>query len=97
MWKLTFGKIPEGLHVCHKCDNRGCVNPDHLFLGTPADNIKDMISKGRDFNRLQRKLTPDVVAAIRADAANMGYGKYSQLARKYNIADTNIRKVLPQC
>lgn len=47
-WTLTFGEIPEKLWVLHKCDNPPCVRPDHLFLGTPNDNVQDMISKGRD-------------------------------------------------
>jgi len=46
-----IGDIPTGMFVLHQCDNRGCVNPDHLLIGTQKDNAQDMINKGRGFNQ----------------------------------------------
>ncbi len=46
-WTLASGPIPEGMLVCHTCDTRNCVRPDHLFLGTAKDNTRDMMQKGR--------------------------------------------------
>lgn len=47
-WEYHHGKIPKGVFVCHKCDNPKCFRVDHLFLGTPSDNMQDMIWKKRD-------------------------------------------------
>ncbi len=55
------GEVPEGINVCHTCDYKRCINPEHLFLGTQQDNINDMISKGRKDNRIGSKNTQAIL------------------------------------
>ncbi len=50
MWEMLHGPIPDGMQVLHRCDNRCCVRPKHLFLGTPRDNTQDMLRKGRAYD-----------------------------------------------
>lgn len=76
-WELHNGPIPDGLIVMHRCDNRVCINPTHLMLGTYADNSADMIAKGRSVKSGPKgtetwnaKLTEDDVRAIRQRRAN---------------------------
>lgn len=69
-YEVWVGPIPEGLCVCHRCDNPPCINPAHLFLGTRADNNKDRTAKGRaarGMRNSQCKLTESEVRAIRSD------------------------------
>lgn len=81
---LTWvGPIADGLNVCHHCDNRGCINPAHLFLGTAADNQADMRSKGRQNDPV--KLSDQDVTAIRA-AYTGRRGQQTELANAYGVS-----------
>ena len=89
-WKIHYGTIQDGLHVCHRCDNRLCVNPDHLFIGTQADNMADMIAKGRGKNPAPHyKYSADVVIAVRRMYAN-GIKK-AEIARTTNLPFSTVR------
>lgn len=52
-WQLFVGEIPAGMHVLHKCDNRKCVNPEHLYVGTAKDNVRDKIERCPWYGRMK--------------------------------------------
>lgn len=99
-WEWHNGqKIPDGLLVCHKCDTPACVNPDHLFLGTPADNAHDMWRKGRGkvlirpgSSHLSAKLTEADIPAIVAEY--MAGASSSVIAEKYAVHKNTIGAIL---
>lgn len=64
-YELHAEEIPHGMFICHRCDTPACINPDHLFIGTPKDNVADMDAKGRGRREPPRKLTDEQVAHIR--------------------------------
>lgn len=87
------GVIPKGMHVCHTCDNPRCVNPDHLFLGTPKENMQDKIAKGR--SRIPKgedshyaKITEDQARSILLDMRS-----YTRIARENGLTISGVSDI----
>lgn len=87
--------IPSGMYVCHSCDNPSCVNPDHLWLGTDADNLADKINKGRQARGervLSAKLTEaDIPEIFRLRQQGLFY---REIAKRFNVTTGHIGDVL---
>lgn len=104
-YTLHFGSIPDGLCVCHHCDNPPCVNPSHLFVGTHGDNARDRSSKGRDGSkkypdRMRRFGVVNGSSKLSFEAVQMIRRKYSEgttraaLAREYKVWPNAIQGIL---
>jgi len=87
-WELHNGPIPSGMLVCHHCDMPPCVRPDHLFLGTPADNSHDRDRKGRQGASPQAKLTQAQVSELRMRRASGE--KLKDLAQTFGVHWTTV-------
>lgn len=93
-WVIRFGKIPENMCVCHTCDNRSCVNPDHLFLGTYEDNNKDRKEKGRSAvgeNAPTAKLTEKDVVLIKKLISKGATQR--AIAKQFNVRHVTIGNI----
>lgn len=105
-WELIYGEIPDGLHVCHHCDNRKCCNPKHLFLGTHQENMQDRDRKGRQALKRPRspqktgsgayfaKLTDEQVRELRLRCKNEKGLSYKQLANDYGIHRQTLYRII---
>jgi hypothetical protein len=100
-YELFFGSIPDGMNVCHRCDNRKCVNPEHLWLGSQSDNLNDAVAKGRMHRpdtRADRNgntsLTWEKVRTIRS-MHDSGVRKF-HLASLFGVSPSTIGNIINQ-
>ena len=97
-YTINYGKVPKGLCVLHKCDNRSCINPDHLFLGTLKDNVHDMMQKGRnnqarEFGNNNCKLSNQQVVDIR-ESYKTQKTSHRKLAKEYGVNHRVIGRII---
>lgn len=92
-YSIHYGSIPDGMCVCHSCDNPSCVNPAHLFVGTIGDNNFDRKVKGRYLGEWngRAKLTPEQVIEIRSRPRSESI---RSLAKCYGIHEKTLRQIL---
>lgn len=86
-YELEYGTIPNGMVVMHSCDNRKCINPDHLSVGTQGDNLRDMTDKGRHGHTV---LTDDEVKDIRELLESGEYTSQREIAKQYGVSESLI-------
>ena len=95
MWELKFGSIPPGLQVCHKCDVPLCVNPDHLWLGTAKDNIRDCWNKKRKNHQGENhpacRLSDEQVKQIRQEYS---FGNGKEVSEKFKISRGYLSEII---
>lgn len=90
------GELPEGTYALHRCDNPACINPDHLFAGTQAENLQDMKMKAREPRGEKRghaKLTPEMVRCIRSQYRK-GFETHQSLADRFGVSPRLIGGII---
>jgi hypothetical protein len=93
-FELVNGEIPKGMYVCHKCDTPLCVNPDHLFVGTHHDNMRDMVQKKRSFTgRGEHKKGLAKLTNQQADQIRKMEISQSKIAALFRVSQTTIGRI----